>query len=125
MWISDFGSIEYSRHQPCYGKNSFPKCRHIIDLTSFQKSRTEIEIRLFVFQVQSKLLVSMNVFDEGIHIFYIHLPIRIESHKSFDLKFITIFFNEIISCLIGSTTSPIDGMSKDNNHFITIFFLFI
>lgn len=66
----------------------------------------------------------MNMFDKSFHIFDIHLSIRIESDESFDLQFIAVFLDEIVSCLIGCPASSIDRVCKNNNHCIRILVLF-
>ena len=61
------------------------------------------------------MLVSMDMFDEDIHILDIHLSVSIKPDESFDLEFITVFLDEIISRLIRCTASSIYRVIKDDD----------
>gem|GEM_PF-2548090 len=124
MWIRNLRSIEDSCNKFCYPKYESSHSWHIIDFASFKESRTEIEIRSFVFKIQSEMLVSMDMFHKDFHVFDIHLSISIKTHESFDFQLIAVFLDEIISGLIGCTTSSIDGMRKNDNERLRILFLF-
>lgn len=67
----------------------------------------------------------MNMVYKSIHIFDIHLAIRIKSHKSFHLEFVSIHLNKIVSGLICSSSSSIDRMRQDNNKRIKVLLLFL
>lgn len=124
MRIGDIRSIEYPGDQFCDPEDGFPDSGHIVDFASFKESRTEIEIGFFVFQIQSKILVSMDMLHESFHIFDIHLSISIEADKPLDLEFIAVFLDKIISCLICGTSSPVYRMIKDDDKQVRILFLF-
>ncbi|MEI7558812.1 MAG: hypothetical protein WCJ45_08815 [bacterium] len=64
------------------------------------------------------------MFHKSLHIFDIHLTIRIETNKPFDFELVTIVLNEIISGLISSTTSSIDSMVENYDNSIRILLFF-
>ena len=89
------------------------------------ESRPQIEIRSLVLQIQSEILVRMDMFDEGVHVFDVHLSVRIESYEPFDLEFIAVFLDEVISRLIGRAASPVDRMIQDDDELPRVLIPFI
>lgn len=125
MRIGHFRAVEDPGDQFRDMEDESPHARHILSFAAFDESRTEIEIRPLVLQIESQSLVMLDMFHERLHILHIHLSVRIESDESFDLELIAVSLDEIISGLIGSASSPIDGMGDDDKHVIAVLLLLI
>jgi hypothetical protein len=69
--------------------------------------------------------VSMYLSDKHFHIFDIHLSISIVTDESFDFEFISVLLDEVVSGLIGSTSSSINSMIQDDDECFRILSLFL